>query len=146
MILVILFHIKLIVTCMGKAFPFVELTLPNTSFIQVPIMYTWCLFSTKNIGTMFGLSWNKQGTQRFTIYTCTSVPSGPIQIIASLYVHVDFHGNIVPQADGHTDPNIAHENFKRDCYYFELHGVTYEQYMVSIIDKMIDQLDCSILG
>ena len=83
-------------------------------------------------------------TQRFKIYTCTSGPSGPIQITASTYIHVDCHGDSVPYAGGRTDPNIVFQNFKQDCHYFELHCVTYEQYMVSIIDKMIDQLDCSV--
>ena len=98
-------------------------------------VYLVFIFNQKHWDHVWAFLEQARDTQRFTIYTCTSVPSGPIQIIASLYVHVDFHGNIVPQADGHTDPNIAHENFKPDCYYFELHGVTYEQYMVSIIEK-----------
>ena len=57
--LVILFHTRLIVTRLGKVFPSVELTLPNTSFGQVRIMYTWCLFSTQNRGTMIGLGTSK---------------------------------------------------------------------------------------
>ena len=45
---------------------------------------------------------------------------------------------------GHTDLNIVYQNFKKDSHCFDLHGVTYEKYMLSIIDKMIDQMDCTI--
>ena len=107
-------------------------------------VYLVFIFNQKHGDHVWAFLEQARDTQRFTIYTCTSVPSGPIQIIDSLYVHVDCHGNNVPHAGGHTDPNIAYQNFKPDCHYFEIHGVTYEQYMVSIIDKMIDQLDCSI--
>ena len=82
-------------------------------------------------------------TQNFKIHTCTSVPAGPIQIIDSRFMYVDCHGNDVPYAGGHTNPNIVYQNFKQDCHYFKLHGVTYGQYIVSIIDEMIDQLDCA---
>ena len=74
---------------------------------------------------------------------CTSVPAGPIQIIDSRFIYVDCHGSNVPYAGGHTDPNTVYQNFKQDCHYFKLHGVTYEQYIVSLIDEMIDQLDCA---
>ena len=79
-------------------------------------------------------------TQRFKIKTCTNVPSGPIQIIDSRFMYVHCHGSDAPYAGGHTDLNIAYQNFK-DCHCFKLHSVMYEQYMVSIIVKMIDQLD-----
>ena len=82
-------------------------------------------------------------TQNFTIYACTSVPAGPIQIIDSRFMYVGCHGSDAPYTGGHTDPNIVYQNFKQDCHYFKLHGVTYEQYIVSIIDKMIGQLDCA---
>ena len=48
-----------------------------------------------------------------------------------------------PYAGCHTDPNTVYQNFKQDCHYFDLHGVTYEQYIVSIIDKIISQSDCA---
>ena len=76
------------------------------------------------------------------IYAYTSVPAGPIQIIDSRFMHVGCHGSDVPYAGGHTDPNIVYQNFKQDCHYFKLHGVTYKQYIASIIDAIIDQLDC----
>ena len=82
-------------------------------------------------------------TQNFKIHTCTSVPAGPIQIINSRFMFVDCHGSNVPYAGGHTDLNTVYQNFKQDCHYFKLHGVTYEQYIVSLIDEMIDQLDCA---
>ena len=82
-------------------------------------------------------------TQRFKIYTCTNVPSGPIQITDSRFMYAGCHGSDAPYAGGHTDPNIVYQNFKQDCHCFKLHGIMYEQYIVSIIDKMIDQLDCA---
>ena len=48
-------------------------------------------------------------------------------------MHVDCHGSEVPCAAGHTDLNIVSQNFKQDCHYLELHGVSF-----------IDQLDCAI--
>ena len=80
-------------------------------------------------------------TQNFKIHACAGVPTGPIQIIESRFMYVDCHGDNVPYADGHTDPNIVYQNFKQDCHYCKLYGVTYEQYIVSIIDEMIDQPD-----
>ena len=59
-------------------------------------------------------------------------------------MHVDCQGSDVPYAGGHTDSDIVYQNFEQDCHYFELHGVTYERYMVSIINKMIDQMYCAI--
>ena len=71
------------------------------------------------------------------------MPAGPIQIIDSRFMHVGCHGSDVPYAGGHTDPNIVYQNFKQDCHYFKLYGLTYEQYIVSIMDEMINQLDCA---
>ena len=76
-------------------------------------------------------------TQNFKIYTCTNVPAGPIQIIDSRFMYVDCQGSDAPYAGSHTDPNNVYQNFKQDCHYFKLYRVTYEQYIVSIIDRMI---------
>ena len=58
-------------------------------------------------------------------------------------MYVDCHGSDVPYTGCYTDLKKMYQNFKQDCHYFKLHGVTYGQYIVSIIDKMIDQLDCA---
>ena len=42
---------------------------------------------------------------------------------------------------GHTDPNIVYQNFKKDCVYFEGLGVTYDECMLAIIDRLIEQSD-----
>ena len=74
-------------------------------------------------------------TKCFNVYPCMHVPSGPIQIIASRYMDIHKHTTNDPYAGGHTDLNIVYQNFKEDCHYFKLHGVTYEQYMLSITDE-----------
>ena len=58
-------------------------------------------------------------TQCFKVYTCTNVPSGPIQIIASMLMYVGCHVSDAPYAGGHTDPNIVYQNFKQDCHCFK---------------------------
>ena len=58
-------------------------------------------------------------------------------------MYVACHSNDAPYTGGHTDPNTVYQNFKQACHYFDLHGVTYEQYIVSKIDKMISQSDCA---
>ena len=82
-------------------------------------------------------------TQNFKIYTCRDIPMGPIKIIDSRFMYVACHSNDPPYAGCHTDPNMVYQNFKQDCHYFDIDGVTYEQYIVSIIDKIISQSDCA---
>ena len=64
--------------------------------------------------------------QHVYVYPCIHVPSGPIQIIDSMYMHVYCHSQNDSYAGGSTDPNIVYQNFKQDCHCFKLHGVAFE--------------------
>ena len=74
----------------------------------------------------------------FYLYQCAQIPSGTIQIIKSLDMHVQWQYQRATCGGGHTDSNIVYQNFQKDCFYFELFGVTYDKYMLAIIDKLID--------
>ena len=59
-------------------------------------------------------------------------------------MHVRWPSQENPYAGGRTDLNIVFQHFKQDCFYFDLYGVTYEQYMLSMTDGLINQTDCTI--
>ena len=75
----------------------------------------------------------------FHVYQCTEISSGPIQIFNAVDMHVQWHYQHCTYGGGHTDPNIVYQNFKKDCVYFETLGVTYDEYILAIIDRLIDQ-------
>ena len=80
----------------------------------------------------------------FYVYQCELIPSGPIQIINSVDMHMQWQYQQVTYGGGHTDPNNVYQTFEKDCFYFELFVVTYDKYMLAIIDKLIDQAENDI--
>ena len=58
-------------------------------------------------------------------------------------MHVQWQCQQAPYGGGYTDLNIVYQNFKKDCLYFNLFGVMYEQYILSIINKLIVQAESS---
>ena len=58
-------------------------------------------------------------------------------------MHVQWQCQQAPYGGGYTDLNIVYQNFKKDCFYFNLFGVMYEQYILSIINKLIVQAENS---
>ena len=99
------------------------------------------------MGPPLWLFWEQEGNaQYFSIYLYNQVPPGHIQIVDSINMHVEWFSQDNCYGGGRTDPNTVYLDFKQDCLWivFDLYGVTYEQYILEMIDKLIVKADCSI--
>ena len=61
----------------------------------------------------------------------------PLYIDSSIDMYVKWHDNVNPAVEQGVDPALAFSNYTKDCVYQELYNVTYEDYMVSVIDQLI---------
>ena len=53
--------------------------------------------------------------------------------------------DVTSRVDGEQfQPKLVYDNYQKDCFYWNLYNVTYEEYMISIIDELVkyqDQVD-----
>ena len=87
--------------------------------------YVWLVFiiNYENGASNWAFLGQGKHSYYFHVYYCTEILPGPIQIINSIDMRVQWRQHST-YGGGHTDPNIVYQNFKKDCIYFEALGVT----------------------
>ena len=67
-------------------------------------------------------------------------PEGLFSIIDAIYLHM---ASVCPARWGlaseqQLDPGLVHDNYCKDCRSWQYYGCSYEDYMIAIVDNMID--------
>ena len=90
-------------------------------------------------------SWLVRNTlsQEVTIYDCDAIPDGPLVIIHSQDMVIDFLDTQIHLVSEHEKSNakLAAMNFYQDQYAFENYHMSYEQYMDRVILSLIERQD-----
>ena len=70
-------------------------------------------------------------------------PQGMLTITDIIHLHVVPVGTTAPNGDLglNTDPGLIHDNYLKDCRSMQYYGHGYEEYMINIIDNLIDGAD-----
>ena len=70
-------------------------------------------------------------------------PQGMLTITDIIHLHVVPVGTTAPNGDLglNTDPGLVHDNYLKDCRSMQYYGHDYEEYMINIIDNLIDGAD-----
>ena len=75
------------------------------------------------------------------VQPCHQVPPGPLYIGKSINMYIMWSNSVNTVAREDIDPTLVFSNYKKDCFYKELYNLTYEEYMVSVIDQLIEHQD-----
>ena len=71
-------------------------------------------------------------------HECCQVPSGKMCIMGSGSIPIHIIGVYKNNAELLCNPKVAYKNYLQECFMFERHGISYDQCMYIIIDKLID--------
>ena len=74
-------------------------------------------------------------------WPCHQVPPGLLYIEKSINMYIMWPNSVNTVAREDVDPTLVFSNYKKDCFYKELYNLTYEEYMVSVIDQLIEHQD-----
>ena len=76
------------------------------------------------------------------------LPEGMLTIINTVLLHVVPVGPTGLGLDlgSNPDPGLVYDNYCKDCRSMQYYGCSYEDYIVTIIDNLIDYAESSILN
>ena len=93
--------------------------------------------------SMWTYYWQGYCPHKKFVQPCYQVPPGPLHIEDSIDMYIMWPNSVNSVARENADPALVFSNYTKDCFYNELYNLTYEEYMVSVIDQLIvyqDQL------
>ena len=80
------------------------------------------------------------------LIACGHLPQGFLITVDIIHLHMVPVGTKRFDLDlgSNTDPGLVYDNYLKDCRSIQYYGCEYEQYMINIIDSLIDGADSSV--
>ena len=91
--------------------------------------------------SMWAYYWEGYHPHEKFVQPCHQVPPGPLYIGKSINMYIMWPNSVNTVAREDVDPTLVFSNYKKDCFDKESYNLTYEEYMVSVTDQLIEHQD-----